>query len=62
MAGLVPGFTTLHLSVNVPLGRSGFVLFGTGANVADRRYIVSRVDGIHVGRPRQALVGIRYSR
>jgi len=62
MAGVVPGYTTLNMSVNVPLGKTGLALFVSGANMADRRYIVSRVDGIHVGRPRQALVGIRYNR
>jgi Fe(3+) dicitrate transport protein len=62
MAGVVPGYTTLQMSVNVPLGKSGLALFVSGANVADRRFIVSRVDGIHVGRPRQALVGIRFGR
>lgn len=58
--GVIPGYTTLSAALNVPLARRGPVLFFSLANAADRRYIVSRVDGIHVGRPRQAIAGLRW--
>lgn len=60
--GLIPGFTTYNASLNVPLGGSGLTLFASGTNLADKRYIASRVDGIHVGRPRQLLVGLQFER
>jgi Fe(3+) dicitrate transport protein len=62
MTGLIPGFSTLQASFAAPVGESGFEFFVSGANLTDRRYIVSRVDGIHVGRPRQVMVGIRYAK
>ncbi len=58
--GLIPGYTVVNTALNVPLGQRGPVLFFNLGNASDRRYIVSRVDGIHVGRPRQAMGGIRY--
>lgn len=59
MSGQLPGFVTWNGAVNVPL-RERVVLFLSAANLADRRYIVSRVNGIHPGRPRQVFGGLRW--
>lgn len=59
-SGEVPGYTVVNAAVNVPLGAGRPVLFVNVSNLGDRRFIVSRVDGIHVGRPRQAFAGIRW--
>jgi len=58
--GIIPSFTTMNSAVNIPLREGGPVVFVSGANLADRRYIVSRVDGIQMGRPRQLMAGIRW--
>jgi Fe(3+) dicitrate transport protein len=61
LSGTVPSFSIVHAAVNVPLRAKGPVLFLSLSNLADRRYIVSRVDGIHPGRPRQVFGGLRWS-
>ncbi|MFN3324248.1 MAG: TonB-dependent receptor domain-containing protein [Bryobacteraceae bacterium] len=60
ITGIVPGFTTVNGAVNIPLREKGPVLFLSCANLADRRFIASRVDGIQVGRPRQVFGGLRW--
>lgn len=59
--GLIPAYTMWNAAVNVPLRKRGPVLFVSGVNLTDRRFIVSRVDGIHVGRPRQVTAGMKWS-
>jgi len=58
--GTIPAYTMVNAALNVPLRRNGPILFVSAMNLADRRFIVSRVDGIHVGRPRQVTGGIRW--
>jgi Fe(3+) dicitrate transport protein len=58
--GLLPGWGTYNAAVNIPVPIPGATLFLNGTNLADRRYIVSRVDGIHPGRPRQVFGGLRW--
>lgn len=58
--GILPSFTVFNGSMNVPLRERGPVLFLSAANIGDRRYIATRIDGIQVGRPRQVFGGIRW--
>lgn len=60
MTGTVPTYTVMNAALNVPLRQRGPVLFVSGTNLADRRFIASRVDGIQPGRPRQVFGGIRW--
>lgn len=60
MTGKIPSYTLLNASVNYrPVGTKA-TLFVSGHNLADREYLVSRVDGMFVGRSRQVFAGIRY--
>lgn len=59
--GVVPSYTVLNSALNIPLRERGPVFFISGTNLADRRFITSRVDGIQVGRPRQVFGGIRWA-
>ena len=60
LIGTVPSYAVFNAAVNVPLGARRPVVFMNISNLGDRRFIVSRVDGIHVGRPRQAFAGLRW--
>jgi Fe(3+) dicitrate transport protein len=60
--GVIPRFATMQTSLNVPIGSTGFALFASAANLTDRIYIASRVDGVQPGRPRQIFGGVQYSR
>jgi Fe(3+) dicitrate transport protein len=60
--GLIPQFTTMQASLNVPIGATGLALFVSAANLTDRIFMASRVDGIQPGRPRQVFGGVQYSR
>jgi Fe(3+) dicitrate transport protein len=60
--GVIPRFTTMQASLNVPIRSTGFALFVSAANLTDRIYIAGRVDGIQPGRPRQFFGGLQYSR
>lgn len=57
--GILPSYTVFNGAANMPI-RAGVVLFISAANIGDRRFISSRVDGIQVGRPRQVFGGIRW--
>jgi Fe(3+) dicitrate transport protein len=58
--GIIPSYTLLNISMNFnPVG-SKFTYFLSGHNLADKEYLVSRVDGMVVGRQRQVFGGVRY--
>lgn len=61
MEGTIPAYTLLNASVSyTPPGR-GYTVFLSGQNLANREYLVSRVDGKVAGRERQIFGGVRYS-
>lgn len=61
MEGTIPSYTLLNLSVNYrPIG-SQFTYFLSGYNLADKEFLISRVDGMQAGRQRQVFGGVRYA-
>ncbi len=60
LAGDIPAYTLLNMSVNFRAVGSKATYFMSGYNLADREYIASRVDGLAVGRGRQVTAGVRY--
>ena len=60
LAGDIPAYTLLNMSANYrPVG-SKASYFLSGYNLTDKEYLASRVDGMHAGRGRQVIAGIRY--
>ncbi|WP_230347728.1 TonB-dependent receptor domain-containing protein [Methylobacillus methanolivorans] len=58
--GIIPSYTVLNASANYrPVG-SKATFFVSAYNLADKDYLVSRIDGKFVGRDRQVFGGIRY--
>lgn len=58
--GTIPSYSLLNISVNFkPIG-SKFTYFLSGHNLANKKYLVSRVDGKVAGRQRQVFGGARY--
>lgn len=58
--GTIPSYSLLNVSVNFkPIG-SKFTYFLSGHNLANKKYLVSRVDGKVAGRQRQVFGGARY--
>ncbi|MEX0959584.1 MAG: TonB-dependent receptor [Burkholderiales bacterium] len=57
-AGVIPSVTTYNFAINYDTSREGLSVFLAGTNLADKTYIVSRVDGIQVSRPRTVFGGI----
>ena len=58
--GTIPSYTLLNASVNFKPVGSKASYFLSAANLADKEYLVSRVDGKVAGRERQIFGGIRY--
>jgi Fe(3+) dicitrate transport protein len=58
--GTIPSYTLLNASVNFKPVGSKATYFLSAANLADKEYLVSRVDGKVAGRERQVFGGIRY--
>ena len=58
--GRIPAYTLLNASVNFKPVGSKVTYFMSGHNLADKEYLVSRVDGKVAGRQRQVFAGIRY--
>jgi Fe(3+) dicitrate transport protein len=58
--GTIPSYTLLNASVNFKPVGSNATYFLSAANLADKEYLVSRVDGKVAGRERQVFGGIRY--
>lgn len=60
LAGDIPAYSLLNMSVNFKPVGSKATYFMSGYNLADKEYLASRVDGMAVGRGRQVMAGIRY--
>jgi Fe(3+) dicitrate transport protein len=58
-SGRIPAYTLFNLSANLPLKAQGLTLYASISNLADRRYLVSRVNGAFAGAPRQVVVGAK---
>lgn len=58
--GTIPSYTLLNAAVNYRAPGSRLTWFLSGYNLADREFLVSRVDGKVAGRKRQVFVGLRY--
>lgn len=59
--GTIPAYTLWNVAVSyTPVGKD-YTVFLSGHNLADREYLVSRVDGKVAGRKRQIFGGVRYS-
>jgi Fe(3+) dicitrate transport protein len=54
-SGLISDQTTLNASVSYDIGSSGATIYARANNFADKTYIVSRVNGIHVNQPFQVI-------
>ncbi len=61
LVGRIPSSTTYNFTVNYQTKRDGLLLFLSGTNLTDETYIVSRVDGIQVSRPRTIMGGIDWT-
>lgn len=61
LSGAIPAYTLVNAAITYkPRGaRSSYFL--SGHNLADRHYLVSRVDGMAAGRTRQVVGGLRYT-
>ena len=60
-SGVIPAFTLLNASFNYRLKPQGLTVYLGAANLADRRYLVGRVNGAQVGTPRQLQVGLAWA-
>lgn len=58
--GRIPAYTLLNASLNFKPVGSKFTYFMSGHNLADKEYLVSRVDGMVAGRQRQVFAGVRF--
>lgn len=58
-SGRIPAYTLVNLSANLPLKAQGLTLYASVTNLADRKYLVSRVNGAFAGAPRQMFVGAK---
>ncbi|MFZ9125145.1 MAG: TonB-dependent receptor family protein [Steroidobacteraceae bacterium] len=60
LAGTIPAYTLLNASITYQAGPR-LTLFLSGHNLADRRYLATRVDGMAAGRGRQVFGGVKYA-
>lgn len=60
LSGEIPAYTLVNASVTYRPQGSKATLFLSGHNLANREYLVSRVDGMVAGRKRQVFGGVRY--
>ncbi|EFK97446.1 TonB-dependent receptor, partial [sediment metagenome] len=58
-SGRIPAYTLVNLAANLPLKAQGLTLYASVTNLADRKYLVSRVNGAFAGAPRQLFVGAK---
>lgn len=59
--GLIPSQTTVNFNVNYRISDHGSTFFFNVSNLMDKKNIVSRVDGLFVGRPRTIVMGLRWN-
>lgn len=60
LEGTIPSYTLLNASVNFKPVGSKLTYFLSGHNLADKEYLISRVDGKVAGRQRQVFAGVRF--
>lgn len=60
-SGAIAAYTTVNASVNLRLPVQGLRLYLSATNLADRQYLVSRVNGAQPGARRQLVAGLKYS-
>lgn len=60
-SGVIPSYTIVNASVNYRIPSRGLTLYAGAANLFDKTYLVSRVNGAFAGAPRQVQVGARLS-
>ncbi len=58
--GTIPSYSLLNAAVNYRTPGSKLSWFLSGYNLANREFLVSRVDGKVAGRKRQVFIGLRY--
>lgn len=58
-SGRIPGYTLLNAAVNVDVKPLGATFYLSVTNLADKTYLVSRVNGAFAGMPRQVVAGAR---
>ncbi|MDO9393973.1 MAG: TonB-dependent receptor [Methylotenera sp.] len=60
LAGDIPSYSLLNASVSYKPADSKASYFISAHNLADKQYLVTRIDGMFAGRERQVFGGIRY--
>ncbi|WP_439546066.1 TonB-dependent receptor family protein [Sandarakinorhabdus sp.] len=60
LAGPIPAVTLINAGLSFTPGEGRVTLFATGWNLADRRYLATRVDGMGAGRARTIVGGVRF--
>lgn len=60
LSGSIPAYTLVNASVRYTPPGSSATFFVSGHNLANREYLVSRVDGMVAGRGRQVVGGVQY--
>lgn len=60
LSGDIPAYTLFNASITYRPRGGNTTYFLSGHNLADRKYLVSRVDGMVAGRERQLFGGVRY--
>ncbi|MBU2568873.1 MAG: TonB-dependent receptor [Gammaproteobacteria bacterium] len=58
--GIIPGYTVFNVSANYQVVKNVNV-FMNGYNLSDKKYIASRVDGIHPGQGFQMMGGVKWT-
>lgn len=58
-SGRIPAYTLVNASLNFTVKPLGTTLYLSGSNLADKAYLVSRVNGAFAGMPRQIVAGAR---
>jgi len=58
-SGLIPAYTLVNASLNYTIRSLGTTLYLSGTNLADKAYLVGRVNGAFAGMPRQVVAGAR---
>ncbi|MGF1644395.1 MAG: TonB-dependent receptor family protein [Thiotrichales bacterium] len=58
--GTIPAYSILNASINYRLRSHPLTIFANAYNLADKAYLVSRVDGKVAGRERLLTAGLRY--
>lgn len=60
LAGTIPAYSLVNASVSYKPAGTKATVFLSAHNLADKEYLVSRVDGMVAGRKRQVTAGVKY--